>query len=72
LERAREGGTRAGRLIGRPRVIFRRDQVAELRAQGLGWAEIARMVGEPKLEPRPRVSKDGPKEDHNQSESCGE
>jgi DNA invertase Pin-like site-specific DNA recombinase len=45
LERARKSGTKTGRPIGRPRVVFRRDQVAELRAQGLSWPRIARKVG---------------------------
>lgn len=44
LERARRNGTKTGRPIGRPRVIFRRDQVAELHAQRLSWAQIARKV----------------------------
>src|SRR5690242_10417337 len=45
LERARKSGTRTGKPIGRPRVVFRRDQVAELREQGLSWPRIARRVG---------------------------
>ena len=41
LERARTNGTRSGRGIGRPKVVFRRDTVAELRASGISWREIA-------------------------------
>ena len=41
LDRAREKGTRSGRPIGRPRVIFRRDQVVELRKEGFSWRQIA-------------------------------
>jgi DNA invertase Pin-like site-specific DNA recombinase len=41
LDRAREKGTRTGRPIGRPRVVFRRDQVGELRKEGLSWRQIA-------------------------------
>lgn len=47
LERARKNGTRTGRPIGRPRKVFRRDQVAELRARGLSWREISRRTGLP-------------------------
>ena len=45
LERARRNGTRTGRAIGRPRVTFRRDQVPELRAEGLSWRIIAKQLG---------------------------
>jgi len=45
LDRAREKGTRSGKPIGRPRVVFRRDQVVELRKEGLSWRQIARRVG---------------------------
>jgi DNA invertase Pin-like site-specific DNA recombinase len=40
LDRAREKGTRTGRPIGRPKLIFRRDQVVELRKEGLSWRQI--------------------------------
>jgi DNA invertase Pin-like site-specific DNA recombinase len=40
LDRAREKGTRSGRPIGRPRLVFRRDQVRELRKEGLSWRQI--------------------------------
>jgi hypothetical protein len=40
-----EHGTRSGRPIGRPKRIFRRDQVPELRAAGLSWREIALRLG---------------------------
>jgi DNA invertase Pin-like site-specific DNA recombinase len=45
LEYANQHGTRSGRAIGRPMVVFNRDQVAELRASGLSWREIARRLG---------------------------
>jgi DNA invertase Pin-like site-specific DNA recombinase len=45
LDRARERGTRTGRPIGRPRVLFRRDQVFELRKEGLSWRQIATRLG---------------------------
>jgi hypothetical protein len=41
----RRPGEAAHRAIGRPRVIFRRDQVFELRALGLSWSQFARKVG---------------------------
>ena len=41
LEYARQHGTKSGKAVGRPRTIFRRDQVSELRAQGLSWRQIA-------------------------------
>jgi len=45
LEYAREHGTKSGRPIGRPKRIFRRDQVAELRQAGFSWRAIARKLG---------------------------
>jgi len=44
LDRAREKGTRSGRAIGRPRIVFRRDQVRELRKEGFSWRQIALRV----------------------------
>jgi DNA invertase Pin-like site-specific DNA recombinase len=44
LDRARLKGTRSGRPIGRPHVVFHRDQVAELREQGQSLREIARRL----------------------------
>jgi DNA invertase Pin-like site-specific DNA recombinase len=44
LARARATGTRSGRPIGRPKVIFRRDQAVELRQQGFSLREIARRL----------------------------
>jgi DNA invertase Pin-like site-specific DNA recombinase len=40
LDRAREKGTRSGRPIGRPRLVFHRDQVTDLRKEGLSWRQI--------------------------------
>jgi DNA invertase Pin-like site-specific DNA recombinase len=45
LDRASQRGTRSGNPIGRPRVILRRDHVAELRRQGLSWSQIASSTG---------------------------
>jgi len=45
LERARKEGTRSGREIGRPRVIFDREAVVRLRSQGLSWSQVAVQVG---------------------------
>jgi DNA invertase Pin-like site-specific DNA recombinase len=45
LEHARQRGTRSGRPVGRPRAVFRRDQVPYLRAQGYSWRKIARTLG---------------------------
>src|ERR1035438_10057239 len=39
LEYARRHGTKSGRAIGRPRRIFHRDQVRELRSHGYSWRE---------------------------------
>lgn len=45
LQRARAQGTRSGKAIGRPKVVFRRDQAHELRTQGLSWRQIASRMG---------------------------
>ena len=45
LEYARQHGTKSGKPIGRPKVVFRRDQVLQLRAEGLSGREIARRLG---------------------------
>lgn len=45
LNRARTQGTKSGKPIGRPRVVFRRDVVIELRKEGHSWAEIAKRTG---------------------------
>ena len=45
LDRARREGTGTGKPIGRPRVVFRRDRIVELRTQGLSWQQIARQMG---------------------------
>ncbi len=42
---AKEHGTKSGRPIGRPHVVFRRDQVADLRRKGISWRQIARRLG---------------------------
>ena len=45
LNRARSEGTKSGKPIGRPRVVFARDQARELRAQGWSWRSIACTLG---------------------------
>jgi DNA invertase Pin-like site-specific DNA recombinase len=44
-DRARANGTKSGRPVGRPRVVFRRDQALELRSQGQSWRHIAKRLG---------------------------
>lgn len=46
LARAKANGTRTGKAIGRPRAVFRRDQVASMRAEGRSWGEIAERLGQ--------------------------
>jgi DNA invertase Pin-like site-specific DNA recombinase len=45
LHRARVQGTKSGKPIGRPKVVFARDKVQELRAQGFSWRDISRRMG---------------------------
>jgi putative DNA-invertase from lambdoid prophage Rac len=45
LTRARQYGTRSGRSIGRPRSVFDRDRVLELRRQRFSWRKIAKIIG---------------------------
>jgi DNA invertase Pin-like site-specific DNA recombinase len=45
LDRARSQGTKSGRPIGRPRIIFQRDEVPKLREQGWSWRKIAQKTG---------------------------
>jgi DNA invertase Pin-like site-specific DNA recombinase len=42
LERVKLKGTRSGKPVGRPRVVFDRGRAAQLRAQGWSWGKIAR------------------------------
>jgi DNA invertase Pin-like site-specific DNA recombinase len=42
ISRARAHGTRSGRAIGPPKVIFSRKEVVHLRKQGKSWRQIAR------------------------------
>jgi hypothetical protein len=44
LERAREGGTRSGKAIGRPRRVFDRAKAVKLREAGYSYPAIARML----------------------------
>jgi DNA invertase Pin-like site-specific DNA recombinase len=41
LGRAKVQGTRSGKCVGRPRVVFNRETVVELRRQGKSWRHIA-------------------------------
>lgn len=45
LEHARQRGTKSGKAMGRPRVIFRRDRAIEMRNSGMSWREIAKELG---------------------------
>ena len=45
LNRAKVGGTKSGRPIGRPTAVFRRDLVPQLRRQGLSWRDIGKQLG---------------------------
>jgi DNA invertase Pin-like site-specific DNA recombinase len=45
LDRALTSGTRSGKPVGRPRAVFRRDIVLELRKEGRSWSQIARETG---------------------------
>lgn len=45
IRAAQSRGTRSGRPIGRPRKVFRRDVVLELRRRGLSWRQIALETG---------------------------
>src|SRR5712671_4253866 len=45
LDYAHTNGTRSGKPVGRPRVIFRHDQVFELRNQDKSWRQIAKVCG---------------------------
>jgi len=45
LEYARQHGTRSGKAVGRPRAVFRHDEVATLHEQGLSLRQIATRMG---------------------------
>jgi DNA invertase Pin-like site-specific DNA recombinase len=45
LEYARQHGTKSGKPIGRPKAVFRHDQVLQLHGEGLSGREIARKLG---------------------------
>jgi DNA invertase Pin-like site-specific DNA recombinase len=45
LDYARKNGTKSGRAIGRPKAVFNRGAVADLRAAGLSRRQIARKLG---------------------------
>lgn len=43
--RSRTHGTKSGRSLGRPRCVFDRDAVHEMRAAGQSWRAIAALLG---------------------------
>jgi DNA invertase Pin-like site-specific DNA recombinase len=45
IDYARLHGTKSGKPIGRPPVVFRRDQARELRSAGDSWRTVARKLG---------------------------
>src|SRR5947208_2882157 len=45
LRRARLTGTRSGRPIGRPKLVFDRAKTVQLRREGLSWRQIACRLG---------------------------
>jgi DNA invertase Pin-like site-specific DNA recombinase len=45
LDHARVRGTKSGRAIGRPRVVFGRAQVVALRSAGQSWRDTAEALG---------------------------
>lgn len=45
MKNAKENGTKSGKAIGRPKVIFRRDLAEDLRLKGKSLSEIARELG---------------------------
>ena len=47
LENAKLNGTKSGKSIGRPKRVFRRDEVVELRSQGVPWRDIAARLDVP-------------------------
>jgi len=47
VDRARKTGTKSGKAFGRPQVVFNRDKVREMRAQGMSWSVISKEVGQP-------------------------
>src|SRR5260370_39539748 len=44
LEYARVHGTKSGKAIGRPKLVFDREEVCRLRAEGLSIEKIARQM----------------------------
>lgn len=45
IEHAKRRGTKSGKALGRPKVVFRRDRAIELREAGKSWREIASELG---------------------------
>ena len=45
FECARHNGTKSGKPIGRPRAVFRHDQVLQLHGEGISGREIGRRLG---------------------------
>jgi DNA invertase Pin-like site-specific DNA recombinase len=45
LDYAQRCGTKSGKAVGRPKAVFRRDEIPALRQQGLSLRQIARRAG---------------------------
>lgn len=45
VKRAQEKGTKSGKPFGRPKLVFRRDRVQELRGAGKSWSQVAAELG---------------------------
>lgn len=45
LDYTRRHGRKSCKAVGRPRVIFRRDRILEIRAAGLSWRQVATKLG---------------------------
>ena len=60
IEHARQRGTKSGKALGRPRVVFRRDKAVELRRAGKSWREIAIELGVGITTVRRAVDEKGP------------
>ena len=45
LEHAKEHGTKSGATVGRPRAVFDRAAVVELRVAGQSWSQMATALG---------------------------
>lgn len=60
LRRIETQGTRSGKAVGRPRVLFDRRRARDLREAGWSWSRIGRELGIPKSTARRCVESPGP------------